>query len=97
MDAKQRMAITGVGFVAAGVGVSLIGAALIAPAAIAWAMSAMEKGAERLGPNVERASKTLGTVAGTLQRSFREATKAGVAEIRRDPLSSSPNGADYVV
>jgi len=93
MDAKQRMAIAGVGFVAAGVGISLIGAALIAPAVFAWAVGAMEKGSERLGHNVERASKTLGTVAGTLQRSFREATKAGVAEIRRN----SGNGADYVV
>jgi hypothetical protein len=38
----------------------------------------MEKGGGRLISEVERASKTVGTVAGTLQRSFTEATKAGI-------------------
>ena len=37
MDAKQKMAITGAGMVAAGLGLSIAGAALIAPAVFGWA------------------------------------------------------------
>jgi hypothetical protein len=43
----------------------------------------VEKGADGLAAKVEGASKTVGTVAGTLHRSFNEAKRAGVAEIRR--------------
>ena len=40
-------------------------------------------GAEGLVGRVEGASKAVGTVAGTLHRSFNEAKKAGVAELKR--------------
>lgn len=83
MDAKQKMAITGTGLVAAGIGLSIVGAALIAPAVFAWAAGLAEKGAERFSARLEGASRKVGTVAGTLRRSFNQAAKAGVAEIKR--------------
>jgi hypothetical protein len=84
MDTKQKMAIAGSGLVAVGIGVSLVGVALIAPAVFVWAARLAEKGAEGLAGRFERTSRTVGTVAGTLQRSFREAKKAGIAEMHRD-------------
>lgn len=84
MDAKQKMALTGAGLFAAGVGLSLVGAALITPATIAWMSKLVEKGGSRLRNEIEGASRTVGTVAGTLQRSFSEAAKAGVAELKRN-------------
>lgn len=83
MEAKNKMAIAGTGLVAAGIGLGIVGTALIAPAVFAWAGRLVEKGAGGLTAKFEEASKTVGTVAGTLHRSFSEATKAGVAEIRR--------------
>ena len=83
MDAKQRMAMTGTGLVAAGIGLSVVGAAMIAPAVFSWMAGMVEKGSERFGASLEGVSKRAGTVAGTLQRSFREAAKAGVAEMKR--------------
>jgi hypothetical protein len=83
MDAKQKMAIAGSGLVIAGIGLGIVGAALIVPAVFAWTARFIEKGADRLAANVEGASKTVGTVAGTLHRSFNEAKRAGVAELRR--------------
>jgi hypothetical protein len=83
METKQRMAIAGTGLVVAGVGLGIVGAALIAPAALAWTVRLFEKGADGLSARVEGASKTVGAVAGTLQRSFNEAKKAGIAEMRR--------------
>jgi hypothetical protein len=90
MDTKQKMALTGVGLVAAGIGLSAVGAALILPAIVALSATVVGKGAKRLTSEFERASRTMGTVAGTLQRSFSEATKAGLAESRR----SKSNGSD---
>jgi len=83
MEAKQKMAIAGAGLVAAGIGLGVVGAALILPAVFAWTTGLIEKGADGLAARVEGASKTVGTVAGTLHRSFNEAKKAGVAEMRR--------------
>lgn len=83
MEGKQKMAVAGAGMVAAGIGLSVVGAVLIAPAVFSWASRLVEKGAEGLASKVEGASKTVGTVAGTLHRSFHEAKKAGVAELRR--------------
>ena len=83
MESKQKMAIAGSGLVAAGIGLSIVGTALIAPAVFAWAARLVERGATELATKVEGASKTVGTVAGTLHRSFSEAKKAGVAETRR--------------
>jgi len=92
LDKTQKMAIAGVGLVAAGAGLSLVGAALIAPAFLSWAASAVEKGTDRLASNAERTSRIVGSVVGTLQRSFVEATRAGWTEGRRN-LSDRSQGA----
>ncbi|MBV8846008.1 MAG: hypothetical protein JO307_24630 [Bryobacterales bacterium] len=84
MDAKQKMALTGTGLVAAGIGLSVVGAMMIFPAVFEWVGDVVEKGSERFGARLEGVTKRAGTVAGSLQRSFREAAKAGVAEFKRD-------------
>jgi hypothetical protein len=43
----------------------------------------VDKGTERFGSELESASRRVGSAAGTLQRSFNEATRAGVAEMKR--------------
>jgi hypothetical protein len=83
METKQRMAIAGTGLIVAGIGLGIVGTALIVPAVFAWTARFVEKGADGLAAKFEGASKTVGTVAGTLHRSFSEARKAGVAEMRR--------------
>ena len=83
MEAKYKMAIAGSGLVAVGIGLSLAGTALIAPVVFAWAARLAEKGAGSLAVRFERTSRTVGAVAGTLQRSFGEAKRAGIAEINR--------------
>jgi hypothetical protein len=83
METKQKMAISGAALVVAGIGLSIVGAVLIVPAAFAWTARLVERGAEGLTAKVEGASKTVGTVAGTLHRSFNEAKRAGLAEIKR--------------
>src|SRR5690242_7602551 len=83
LDKTQKMAMTGVGLIAAGAGLGLVGAALIAPAFLTWAASAVEKGTDRLASNAERTSRIVGSVVGTLQRSFVEAAKAGANESAR--------------
>ena len=86
MNTQKKMAVAGVGLVAAGFGFGVVGAMMIVPAMVSWMASLMEKSADRLLGHAESASKTVGTVAGTLHRSFNEATKAGVAEIRRGAM-----------
>ncbi len=83
MDTRQKMAISGAGLIVAGIGLGIVGAALLVPAAFAWTTRLVEKGADGLTAKVEGASKTVGTVAGTLHRSFNEAKRAGIAEIKR--------------
>jgi len=83
MDTKQKMAIAGSGLVIAGIGLGVVGTALIVPAVFAWTVRLVEKSADRFAATFEGASKTVGTAAGTLHRSFNEAKKAGVAEMRR--------------
>jgi hypothetical protein len=83
MESRQKMAMAGSGLVLAGVGLGIVGAALIVPAVVEWTARLVEKGAEGLAAKVEGASKSVGTVAGTLHRSFNEAKRAGVAEIKR--------------
>lgn len=87
METKQKMAIAGSGLVVAGIGLSIVGAAMIVPAVFAWTARLAEKGADQLTARVEGASKTIGSVAGTLHRSFNEAKKAGVAELMRSRSS----------
>jgi hypothetical protein len=83
MESKQKMAIAGSGLIVAGIGLGIVGAALIVPAVFAWTARIVEKGADGFTAKIEGASKTVGTVAGTLHRSFTEAKRAGVAEIKR--------------
>lgn len=83
METNQKMAIAGSGLVVASIGLGIVGCALIVPAVFTWATRLIEKGADEITSRVEGASKTVGTVAGTLHRSFNEAKKAGVAELRR--------------
>jgi len=71
MDVKQKMAISGAGLIVAGIGLGIVGAALLVPAAFAWTTRLVEKGADGFTAKVEGASKT----AGTLHRSFNEAKK----------------------
>ncbi|MGA3187678.1 MAG: hypothetical protein ABSF22_11280 [Bryobacteraceae bacterium] len=87
METRQKMAIAGSGLVVAGIGLGIVGAALIVPAVFAWTVQLVEKGADGLTARVEGASKTVGSVAGTLHRSFTEAKKAGVAELKRSRSS----------
>lgn len=83
METKQKMAVAGSGLVAAGIGLSIVGAALIVPAVFEWTTGLLGKAADRLTDKVEGASKAVGTIAGTLHRSFNEARRAGIAEIKR--------------
>jgi hypothetical protein len=83
MEMKQKMAISGAGLLVAGIGLGIVGAALLVPAVFAWTTRLVAKGADGFTAKVEGASKTVGVVAGTLHRSFNEAKRAGVAEIKR--------------
>jgi hypothetical protein len=83
METKQKMAIAGAGLLVAGVSLGVVGTALMLPAVFAGTARLVERGAEGLVGRVEGASKAVGTVAGTLHRSFNEAKKAGVAELKR--------------
>ena len=83
METKQKMAIAGSGLMVAGIGLGIVGAALVVPAVFAWTAEFLDKSVGKVASKVEGASKTVGTVAGTLHRTFTEAKKAGVAEIKR--------------
>jgi hypothetical protein len=83
MEMKQKMAISGAGLIVAGIGLGVVGAALLVPAAFAWTTRMVERRADGFTARIEGASKTVGTVAGTLHRSFNEAKRAGLAEIKR--------------
>jgi hypothetical protein len=84
MDTKQKMAIVGSSLIVTGVGMGVVGFALLVPAAFAWTTRLVEKGADGFTARVEGASKTVGAVAGTLHKAFNEAKKAGLAEIQRN-------------
>jgi hypothetical protein len=87
LNTTQKMAVAGVGFVATGIGLGLVGAALIVPSVVAWTVNMVEKGTDLMAGKAEGASRTVGTVAGTLHRSFRKAADAGIAESRRGLFS----------
>jgi hypothetical protein len=82
MNAKHKMAVAGSGLVAAGIGLGIVGTALIVPAVFTWAAKLLDKGTQSFGSNLEAVSRRAGSVAGTLQRSFTEAARAGVTEIK---------------
>ncbi len=83
MDGKQKMAMVGSGLMAASVGLGIVGAALVVPAVFDWAVKLVDKGADELSNRVESASRTIGSAAGNLHRSFNAAKKAGVEELKR--------------
>lgn len=83
MESNQKMAIVGSGLVATGIGLCLVGTALIVPVVFSWTTRLAERRVDGLAARIEGASKTIGTVAGTLHRSFHEAKKAGITELRR--------------
>ncbi len=83
MEAKEKMAIAGSGLVVAGIGLGILGAVMIVPCVVAWTARLAERGADGLAASVEGASKTVGTVAGNLHRSFNAAKEAGFAEMKR--------------
>jgi hypothetical protein len=89
MESKHKMAIAGSGLFVAGMGLGMVGIALILPAVFEWTTGLVEKGADKIAQRAHGASKTMGTVAGTLHRSFSEAARAGVAEIRRGAAERS--------
>ena len=81
MNAKN-MAFVGAGLMVAGIGLGAVGAALILPAVVSLGARAVRKTSERLISEVERGSKVVGAAAGTLQKSFTDAARAGVTQIR---------------
>jgi hypothetical protein len=83
METTQKMAIAGSGLVVAGIGLGIVGTALLVPAVVTWTARLVGKGADGLSARVEGASKTVGTAAGNLHRSFNEAKRAGIAEMKR--------------
>jgi hypothetical protein len=83
METKEKMAIAGSGLLMAGVGLGILGAALIVPCVIAWTARLVDRSADGLAAGVEGASRTVGTVAGNLHRSFNAAKDAGFAEMKR--------------
>ena len=89
MEARQKMAIAGSGLIVASIGLAMVGTALIVPAVFSWAVGLVDKKASGLVAKVEGASKTVGTVAGTLHRTFNAAKNAGVAEIKRARKAAS--------
>ena len=69
MDAKQKMAISGAGLIVAGIGLGIVGAALLVPAAFAWTTRLVEKGADGFTAKVEGASTADCRMVGVLPRS----------------------------
>jgi hypothetical protein len=83
MDSNQKMAIVGSGLVVTGIGLGIFGAALIVPAVAAWGGRLLERRADGITNKLQDATKTVGSLAGTLQRSFNAARKAGISELKR--------------
>lgn len=83
MESNQKMAALGSGLIVAGIGLGMVGTALLVPAIFRWTARLVEKRTDDLAAGIEGASKTIGAVAGTLHRSFNEAKKAGITELMR--------------
>jgi hypothetical protein len=86
MESKEKMAIVGSGLVVAGFGLGMVGLAMILPVVFAWTARLAEKGADGLAAKMEGASRTIGSCAGTLHRSFRQAGTVGVEK----PIEQRP-------
>lgn len=78
MESKEKIAIVGSGLVVVGLGLGIVGLVMIVPVLFAWTARLAQRSADGLSAKMEGASKTVGSVAGTLHRSFRQAAKAGV-------------------
>jgi hypothetical protein len=90
MESKEKMAIVGSGLVVTGFGLGIVGLAMILPAVFAWTARLAEKSADSLAAKMKGASRTVGSVAGTLHRSFTQAAAAGV-EIPIDQRATVTN------
>ena len=90
MKSKEKMAIAGSGLVVAGFGLGIVGFAMILPVVFAWTARLAERSADGLAATMEGASRTVGSVAGTLHRSFTQAARAG-AEIPIDQRATVAN------
>jgi hypothetical protein len=90
MESKEKMAIVGSGLVVAGFGLGIVGLAMTLPVVFARTARLAEKSAEGLAAKMEGASRTVGSVAGTLHRSFTQAARAG-AEIPIDQRATVAN------
>jgi hypothetical protein len=89
MESKEKMAIVGSGLVVGGFGLGIVGLVMILPVVFAWTARFAERSADGLAAKMEGASKTVGSVAGTLHRSFTQAAKVGV-EIPIDQRETMP-------
>lgn len=73
MESKEKRAIVGSGLVVAGFGLGIVGLAMILQSVFAWSARLAEKNADGLAAKMEGASRTVGSVVGTLHRSFTQA------------------------
>ena len=89
METNQKMAITGAGLVVAGIGVSVVGAALIAPAVFAWAARLAEKGADNFAASGVSTSSAVTCVARLLFRWSPQA-RSDLSNALRKPVSCVP-------
>ena len=78
MESKEKMAMVGSSLVVAGFGLGIVGLVMIVPVVFAWTGRLAERSAEGLADKMEGASRTVGSVAGTLHRSFTQAARVGV-------------------
>ena len=90
MESKEKITIVGSGLVVAGFGLGIVGLAMILPAVFAWTARLAEKSADGLSAKMEGASRTVGSVVGTLHRSFTKAARAGL-EIPIDQRATVAN------
>jgi hypothetical protein len=72
-------AVWGAVLIGAGVGLAIVGAAILIPACTNWAMDAIDetvrRGRETINSGVETAASLAGNLSGAAQRKFAEASK----------------------
>ncbi len=71
--------VWGAVLIGAGIGLAVVGAAMLVPACTNWAMDAMDeavrRGRETINTGVETAASLAGNISGVAQRKFSEASK----------------------
>jgi hypothetical protein len=75
MECMEKRAIVGSSLVVAGFGLGIVGIAMILQSVFAWTARLAEENADGLAAKMHGASRTVGSVAGTLHRSFTEAAR----------------------